>query len=204
MVKQNKKVAVFDFDGTLTTRDTMFDFIAFACGKFKLWSGLILFAPMIAIMFMKIIDNNRCKQILLSWYFKGLDYATFKALGEKYAERAKTLLRGSTLSILQERIEEGCEVYVVSASIKEWVAPVCKQLGVNCVLATEFEVDGKGLLTGRFACHNCFGQEKVNRLLLVEPDRENYYLYAYGDSRGDKEMFEFADEHINIKRSASL
>lgn len=204
MVKQNKKVAVFDFDGTLTTRDTMFDFIAFACGKLKLWLGLILFAPMIAIMFMKIIDNNRCKQILLSWYFKGLDYMTFKALGEKYAERVKVLLRGTTLRILQERIEEGCDVYVVSASIKEWVAPICRQLGVNDVLATEFEVNSDGLLTGRFACHNCFGQEKVNRLLLVEPNREEYYLYAYGDSRGDKEMFEFADEHINVKRSACL
>lgn len=197
--KKNKRlVAVFDFDGTLTSRDTMFDFIGFACGRLKLWLGLILFAPIIAVMFMKIIDNNSCKQMLLSWFFKGMSYNEFRALGERYAERASRLLRSDTVQYLRERKEEGCKVYVVSASIKEWVAPVCHSLGVDEVLATEFAVDSDGLLTGRFAVHNCFGQEKVRRLIDVEPQRDDYYLYAYGDSRGDKEMFEFADEYLKV------
>lgn len=200
MEPTKSKIAVFDFDGTLTTRDTMFDFIGFACGKFRLYVGLVLFAPVIAVMFMKIIDNNRCKQMLLSWYFKGMTYERFKNLGEAYSTRAKTLLRGSTLHLLKQRQYEGCKVYVVSASIKEWVAPVCRKLGVADVLATEFEVDADGILTGRFSVHNCFGQEKVNRLLKVEPCREKYYLYAYGDSRGDREMFEFADDFLKINR----
>ena len=61
-------------------------------------------------------------------------------------------------------------------------------------MATEIEVDGNGLLTGRFKTANCSGQEKVNRLLEIEPHREDYYLYAYGNSTGDKEMLEMADE----------
>lgn len=198
MAKQTNRVAVFDFDGTLTNRDTMFDFIGFACGKFKLWIGLILFAPMIAVMFMKVIDNNRCKQALLSWYFKGMRHDKFKALGELYSSRVENFLRKDTLSLLQERQSEGCKIYVVSASIKEWVAPICVSLGIKDVLATEFEVNEEGVLTGRFSVHNCFGKEKVNRLLAVEPHRDNYYLYAYGDSRGDKEMFEFADEFVKM------
>ena len=197
--KENKRlVAVFDFDGTLTSRDTMFDFIGFACGKFKLWFGLLLFAPMIAVMFMKIIDNNRCKQMILSWYFKGMKYNDFRKLGERYAARAKELLREDTLQYLRDRKEEGCKVYVVSASIREWVAPIYLSLGVDEVLATEFAVDAEGMLTERFSVHNCFGQEKVRRLLEREPHRVDYYLYAYGDSRGDKEMFEFADEHLKV------
>ena len=40
---------------------------------------------------------------------------------------------------------------------------------------------------------NCYGQEKVNRFLQVEPDRKSYVLYAYGDSSGDKEMIALAD-----------
>jgi hypothetical protein len=34
----------------------------------------------------------------------------------------------------------------------------------------------------------------VNRLLLIEPHREDYYLYAYGNSTGDKEILSFADQ----------
>ena len=61
------------------------------------------------------------------------------------------------------------------------------------------EEDGNGNLTGRFLSKNCYGPEKVNRLLRVKPERDAYVLYAYGDSRGDKEMIEFADkgQYIN-------
>jgi phosphoserine phosphatase len=61
------------------------------------------------------------------------------------------------------------------------------------VLGTQIEViDGK--LTGRFLSKNCYGQEKVNRILSLYPNRQDYHLTAYGDSRGDKEMLAFADE----------
>ena len=83
---------------------------------------------------------------------------------------------------------------MVSASIDEWVRPFCKTLGVKDVLCTEIEVNKNGIITGRFLNNNCYGQEKVNRLLQVEPEREAYFLYAYGDSRGDKEMLGFADK----------
>jgi phosphoserine phosphatase len=36
-------------------------------------------------------------------------------------------------------------------------------------------------------------------LLAVLPDRKSYYLYAYGDSKGDKEMICFADEGLLVK-----
>jgi phosphoserine phosphatase len=61
------------------------------------------------------------------------------------------------------------------------------------VLGTQIEV-ADGSLTGRFLTKNCYGQEKVKRLLEQYPDRREYHLTAYGDSRGDKEMLAFADE----------
>ena len=45
---------------------------------------------------------------------------------------------------------------------------------------------------------NCYGKEKVNRLKEVEPNRNDYHLTAYGDSRGDKEMFAFADTYYKV------
>ena len=53
-------------------------------------------------------------------------------------------------------------------------------------------VDGR--LTGRFLTPNCYGAEKVNRIRQLLPDRQHYYLVAYGDSRGDRELLAEADE----------
>jgi phosphoserine phosphatase len=61
------------------------------------------------------------------------------------------------------------------------------------VLGTQIEIAG-GKLTGHFLTKNCYGPEKVNRILDLYPDRCVYHLTAYGDSRGDKELLAFADE----------
>lgn len=61
------------------------------------------------------------------------------------------------------------------------------------ILGTKPEITG-GRLTGRFATPNCYGKEKVNRLLALYPHREKYRLIAFGDSRGDKELLTAADE----------
>ena len=41
---------------------------------------------------------------------------------------------------------------------------------------------------------NCYGEEKVKRLLQLYPERTEYWLTAYGDSRGDTELLDFANE----------
>jgi phosphoserine phosphatase len=81
-------------------------------------------------------------------------------------------------------------VLIVSASIDNWVQPFFDDVKV---LGTQIEVmDGK--LTGRFLTRNCYGQEKVNRILALYSNRQDYHLTAFGDSKGDKELLAFADE----------
>ena len=63
----------------------------------------------------------------------------------------------------------------------------------GCVLATQAAL-AHDRLTGRSLSPNCYGSEKVRRLLQRFPDRQQYRLTAYGDSRGDREMLAFADE----------
>lgn len=65
------------------------------------------------------------------------------------------------------------------------------------VLCTEAEFDGNDVLTGNFATDNCYGMEKVRRLKQKYPDRQKFKLVAYGDSSGDREMLDFADEGFN-------
>ena len=126
-------------------------------------------------------------------------YNAFADLGQSFSERADGILRQSTIRLVNKHMKEGAAVYVVSASIEEWVRPMCSKFGVADVLGTRIDVDDQGLLTGRFLTANCYGQEKVRRLLEIEPQRNEYYLYAYGDSRGDREMLGFADKGTMVK-----
>lgn len=198
MTQDKRKVAVFDFDGTLTTKDTLLMFIHFATGTQRFLIGFMLFSPIIILTKLGMFDNHRCKEKVFSWFFKGMKHDEFEELGRRFCSRLKTVAKASTTQALAKHRQQGDSVYVISASIEEWVRPYCETLGVNIVLATKVETDRNGVLTGRFASHNCYGEEKVRRLLTVEPDREAYHLTAYGDSKGDLEMFAIADEYTKV------
>lgn len=192
MTSQN--IAVFDFDGTLTTKDTLLEFIAYACGAWRLYVGLLLLLPLLVLMKLHLYSNSKAKERLFSFCFRGWSYADFKACGQRFAAKVDTFRRDDVCQLLQQHLQRGDRVYVVSASIEEWVRPWCELHGIHNVMGTQVETDADGRLTGRFSSKNCYGQEKVNRLLQAEPHRDTYYLYAYGDSSGDTAMLNFANK----------
>ena len=192
-----KRVFAFDFDGTLTTRDTLIAFIRYACGTPRFLLGFLLHAPLLVLMKLRLYSNGKTKQRLFTWFFQGMSIETFDALCQSFALSHRHLLRPDTVRLLQQALSEGAEVLVVSASIDNWVQPFFSTFHLPPstfhVLCTQIEViDGR--LTGRFLTPNCYGQEKVRRILALHPDRSTYHLTAYGDSRGDRELLAFADE----------
>lgn len=197
-MEKQRTIAIFDFDGTLTTKDTLLEFIKFACGIKAFYIGFFLHSPLLILMKLGLYPNWEAKQKVFSWFFKGMPYTTFAKYGEDFAEVIKTIMKETTLAILRKHQSEGADIYVISASVDEWVRPFCMQLGIKDVIATQIETDSKGMLTGRFASPNCYGKEKVRRFLEIEPSRSEYYLYAYGDSRGDKEIILFADKGFYV------
>ena len=185
-----KQLFAFDFDGTLTTRDTLIAFILYACGTPRFLLGFLLHAPLLVLMKLRLYSNGKAKLRLFSWFFRGMPIEIFDALCQSFALSHRHLLRPETVRLLQQALSEGSEVLIVSASIDNWVQPFFPAV---TVLGTQIEViDGR--LSGRFLTPNCYGQEKVRRILALHPDRSAYRLTAYGDSRGDRELLAFADE----------
>ena len=187
------KIFAFDFDGTLTTRDTLLEFIRYACGTPRFLFGFMLYAPLLVLMKLRLYPNGKAKQKVFAHFFKGMTIEAFDALCQDFARTHHHLLRSEVVRQLEQALSEGAEVLIVSASIDNWVQPFFPKVKV---LGTQIEViDGR--LTSRFLTPNCYGQEKVRRILALHPDRSSYYLTAYGDSRGDRELLAFADEtHI--------
>ena len=184
------KLFAFDFDGTLTTRDTLIEFIRYACGTVRFLLGFLLYSPLLVLMKLRLYSNGKAKQKVFVHFFKGMSIDAFDTLCQDFASTHRHLLRPEVVSQLEQALSEGAEVLIVSASIDNWVQPFFPKVKV---LGTQIEViDGR--LTGRFLTPNCYGQEKVRRILTLHPDRSAYHLTAFGDSRGDREMLAFADE----------
>ena len=190
---QKREIVAFDFDGTITTRDTFVEFIKFTKGKRAFWCGLLLHVPMLIAFKLNLYPNWKAKQRLFSYFFKGVDRILFDRWGEEFAERIEEISHPKAIERIKMYTGNGATVVIISASLENWIKPWAFRNGIAFVLATCAETDGHGRLTGNFCNKNCFGEEKINRLLEVFPDRRNYILFAYGDSRGDRELLQFAD-----------
>ena len=185
-----KKIYAFDFDGTLTTKDTLLEFIRFAKGTLAFGLGFLRYTHLLVLMKLGFYPNWKAKQKVFAHFFKGMSIDDFDALCQEFAASSKHLLRPKGIEAINKAQSEGSEVLIVSASIDNWVQPFFANVKV---LGTQIEVvDGK--LTGRFLTKNCYGQEKVNRILALYPNRQDYHLTAFGDSKGDKELLAWADE----------
>ena len=186
-----RQLWVFDFDGTITRCDSLLAFIRFACGSGRFVCGFLLYSPLLVLMKLRLYPNWKVKQKVFSYFFSGRTTEDFDALCRSFAEKRSSLIRPEAARKMAEGRRQGAQVVIVSASIDNWVQPFFPSV---TVLGTRIETAG-GRLTGRFLTPNCYGEEKVNRLreVLAAP-REEYYIVAFGDSRGDKEMLEYANE----------
>lgn len=187
------KIYAFDFDGTLTKRDTLVEFIRFAKGDKAFVLCMLRFLPILLAMKAGLYPNWKAKQKVFSYCFKGMTVDAFNALCRRFAEEKAHLMRPKGRQKIREVLAEGGKVIVVSASINNWVEPFFSEFGDVFVVGTMID-EHEGKLTGRFLTKNCYGREKVNRLLQLYPERRQYHLTAFGDSRGDMELLDFADE----------
>jgi HAD superfamily hydrolase (TIGR01490 family) len=189
---RTRSLALFDFDGTLTTRESFIDFHRFYWGSRYL--PALARAAASGCLSMNF-SRDFLKEAFLARLWKGVPEKDFLTGAGRYADtRVEGLLMPLALSVFLRHLERGHDVWVVTASLKDWVEPWASKYGVS-VIGTELEVSG-GALTGRLKGKNCRGAEKVRRIKAVI-DLENYdKIYAYGNSRGDREMLLIADERV--------
>ena len=192
-----KKIYCFDFDGTLTTSDTLLEFIKYAKGRGRFLMVFLMYSPLLVLMKLHLYPNSKAKQQIFAHLFAGMRIEKFDAHCHGFAEENQHLLRPKGITLMHEALVAGAQVFIVSASIDNWVRPffdIRNLKGVQ-VLGTQIEVED-GKLTGRFKSNNCYGKEKVHRIAeaLKSFERSEYEIEAFGDSRGDKEMLAFADK----------
>jgi len=188
-----KKLALFDFDGTITTDDSLIKFIRFVIGDIKFVAGMAVMSPMLTAYKLKLIPNYKAKQYMLSYFFKGISEEKFVKVANEYSlKHIDTILRPKAMKKITWHKEQRHKVVIVSASIECWLKPWCDKNNLD-LIATKIEVKDN-IITGKFSTKNCYGIEKANRVQEQYNLNDYDHIYAYGDSRGDKELLELADE----------
>lgn len=191
MPVDNRILALFDFDGTITRRDSLFDFIRFYRGTARFYGGMLRLSPMLVRFKLGFLPNWRAKERVLTYFFAGEAERIFRQRGDAYAhQRLPGIIKEAARQRINQLREEGADIYVVSASAEVWLQAWCDTLGLR-LIATRLEVQ-HGRLTGKIRGHNCYGPEKVRRIReVVNLDRYDQ-IYGYGDSAGDREMLQLA------------
>ena len=193
-----KTIAVFDFDGTLYKGDSFQDFSIFILGRLKFLSMIIKTSPYIIGWKLGLMSNGTAKEKLFSNLFKGMDYSYFLKKCEEFASHIRNNIKPETLYQLKQHKEANNIVCIVSASPMEWIYPWAREYGVDEFIGTGIEMKN-GLITGKFSTPNCYGMEKVKRFSQIYPNRKEYTLWSFGDSKGDLALFNYSDHFVKIK-----
>jgi len=188
-----KRLALFDFDGTITKKDSLIKFIRFSTGNIKFSLGVLLLSPMLIAYTLKLIPNHKAKEYMISYFFKGMKQDVFLNLAKNYSlTQIKHIVRPEAIRRLTWHQQQGHNIVIVSASIECWLKPWCMQHGIE-LIATKLEFKNN-VFTGKFLTKNCYGVEKVNRIQKLYNLNDYSYIYAYGDSKGDAQLLSLSDE----------
>ena len=188
-----KVLVLFDFDGTLTAKDSFIAFLRASNSPQKFFSGLLFLSPVLIFYKLGIIPNWKAKEIVIRFFYRGMDAENFFGLCKSFSEKnIPMLVKENAVKKLKEHIAAGHRAAVVTASLEPYMEEWCRTIGVD-LIGTRLEIAG-GKITGRFDGNNCYGEEKAKRIRGKYSLDTFEKIIAYGDSRGDKEMLELAGE----------
>ncbi|MFN3930654.1 MAG: HAD-IB family hydrolase [Brevundimonas sp.] len=191
--RKGQAIVAFDFDGTLTIRDSFTQFLRWRAGRGAWALGLVRLAPAVA-SYARDRDRGRIKAASVREFLAGVDRATLQADAQRFADRIwDSFIRPDALACWNDWGAKGAHRVIVTASPETTVAPFARRLGAEALLGTPLVFDDEDRVTGAFAGPNCRGEEKVRRLRAVFGD-DLRLAAAYGDTSGDTEMLQIADE----------
>jgi phosphatidylglycerophosphatase C len=190
-------LVAFDFDGTLTVRDSFTAFLQWRAGPARHALGLARLAPA-AARYLIDRDRGRIKAAAAREFLGGLPRADLDAAARAFAAaQADRLLRPDALAAWRDWRAQGARLVIVTASPTIVVRPFAERLEADELIGTELAYDAQDRVTGALLTANCRGPEKIARL-EARFGKDVRLAAAYGDTVGDREMLARA-EHAGYR-----
>ncbi|SDR02287.1 HAD-superfamily subfamily IB hydrolase, TIGR01490 [Pseudoxanthomonas sp. CF385] len=188
--ESGRDLALFDFDGTLTTRETFPDFMRYAVARPRLIVGGVLLAPVVFGYRRGWLAGNPTRASIVQVGLRGVDAARLRAQGDAFARDVLPgVLRPDAMARLAWHRDRGDRIVVVSGGLDVYLAPWCAAQGVDLLCSVLAERDGR--ITG-YAGAQCVGEEKVRRVRALCDPQAYAAIHAYGDTHEDQAMLAMA------------
>ena len=192
------EIVVFDFDGTITTRDTFALFLRYYAGSPVWLMNITRLLPTFISYKLGRIDRHAVKKAVIRRFFTGKSAAD---VDDRAAQFAKDVIPGLIRPAAQQRLnalltDPNCgpeSLYICSASIGPYLRAWASSCGIQQkhVMATELAINNERI-TGELEGYNVWGKNKVRRIFDQFAPHSVRIMEAYGDTRGDREMLHAA------------
>lgn len=195
MTEPNQGLIVFDFDGTITTKDTFALFLRYHSGVISWFFKILRLLPTFMAYKLGRIDRHAVKAAVIYRFFKGHSASEVDAKAKKFArEVIPPLIRPQAQSCFDTKKQDIESLYICSASITPYLRHWAEAQGLpkDHVLAVELEQDS-GVLTGYIDGYNVWGPNKVRRIFDAFHSDSVHIREAYGDTEGDRELLNAAE-----------
>lgn len=185
-------IVAFDFDGTLTIRDSFTAFLKWRAGPVRWLAGLVQMIPAV-FAYLGDRDRGRIKVASVRQFLMDADRPTLEAEAERFAEAVwPRFMRPDAMAVWQDWGRRGAHRVIVTASPETTVAPFARRLGADDLIGTRLAFNDADQVAGSFIGGNCRGEEKMNRLRALY-GQDMRLAAAYGDTSGDTEMIAAAE-----------
>jgi HAD superfamily phosphoserine phosphatase-like hydrolase len=188
-----KKVALFDFDGTIYKKDSIVESCKYFYHLYPSRFYFIFYQLALWILYkMNLIETHQFKE-RFSLFLKYLTKDDLITFWEKeYPSNFNTEIL-TRIALLKEK---SVDLICISASINYIIEDfLTQQLGFNKVISNQirFYPDIKFINE-----KNCRGIEKVNRYLIEFAGQDIIVIEAYSDNEDDVPMFNLAENKYKV------
>jgi HAD superfamily hydrolase (TIGR01490 family) len=187
-----KKLYCFDFDGTLTYKDTMFMYLKFY-DPIKFHVQFLKHVPLFVLLKLKLAETEKVKKSFIGSILKGQTKEKIEKKSKQFFEEYyPKIIRENALDFIQNIDRDNTQSLLVTASLDIWAKPFADAFKMKLV-STKAEFQN-GVFTGNFIGKNCNGKEKLVRIKAEIKDHKYDKIIAFGDTSGDKPMLKWANE----------
>lgn len=206
----SRDLALFDFDGALTRRDSLLPFLRDSLGALALARALTASSPWLAGRALGLTCNDDARERLLGAALGGRHIDELHAQGAAFArDGVPRLLREPMMAEVRRRRDEGRLCILVGASLDLYLEPWGDSQGFDHVICSRLALDADSRATGALAGGICRGREKVRRIYAWLSAQGAIgrggigHCVAYARFAADAPMLDMADEAFWVDTAGS-